>query len=202
MTVERTRRIMMKTNNRLTQILAAAVGCLVIVMSGYAQHTEKAKIEATAQAGIVADRGTHAWLAGSVGTAVADKVFAFGEMSWIPLGGSSVTVTGPGGFESASSGRILTFMAGAHYQFEKQKSFIPYAGASLGVVHGSGSTSQTIGGVTTETSFSTSDFYMGLSGGARYYVNDHWGFKPELTWFVGSNKFVRFGGGVFYQFGQ
>jgi opacity protein-like surface antigen len=194
---------MMKTNNRLTQIIAAAVGCLVIVMSGYAQSTEKGKLEATAQAGIVADIGTHASLAGSLGTAVSDKVFAFGEMSWIPLGGSSVTVTGPGGgFESASSGRILTFMAGAHYQFEKQKSFIPYAGASLGLVHGSGSSTQTIGGVTTETSFSSDNFYMGLTGGARYYVNDKWGFKPELTWFVGTNKFVRFGGGIFYQFGQ
>src|SRR5262245_33058240 len=131
---------MMKTNNRLTQIIAAAGGCLVIVMSGYAQSTEKGNIEAQAQARIGAGNGKHASLGGSVGTAVADKVFAFGEFSWIPIGGASTTVTGPGGtIESASSGRFMTFMVGAHYQFEKQKSFIPYAGGSLGVVHASGS---------------------------------------------------------------
>jgi opacity protein-like surface antigen len=194
---------MMKTNNRLTQIIAAAIGCLVIVMSGYAQSTEKGKVEATVQAGIVADIGTHASLAGSAGTAVSDKVFAFGEFSWIPTGSGNTTVTFPGGVIGAEfSGRLLTFMAGAHYQFQKQKSFIPYAGASLGLVHLGGSSTTTNNGTTTTTSFSSDNFYMGLMGGARYYVNDHWGFKPELTWFLGDNSFVRFGGGLFYQFGQ
>ena len=41
-----------------------------------------------------------------------------------------------------------------------------------------------------------------LSGGGRYYASDRWGFKPELTLFVGSNTFVRIGGGIFYQFGK
>jgi opacity protein-like surface antigen len=194
---------MMKRNNRFTQIIAAVVGCFVIATSGYAQQTERGKLEATGQLGVVTGIGTHVSLGTSIGTAVSDRVFAFGEFSWIPLGGASTTIQSPNNFfELATGGRILSFMAGAHYQFRQTRSFIPYAGASLGVVHGSGSTTQTIGGTTTSTSFSNDSFYVGLSGGARYYMNDNWGFKPELTIFAGDDAFVRFGGGIFYQFGQ
>jgi len=193
----------MKTNNRLTQIIAAAVGCFVIATSGYAQNTEIGKVEATGQVGIVGGIGTHASLGLSGGTALNDRVFAFGEFSWIPLGGASITTTSPNSFfELATSGRILTFMAGAHYQFRETRKFIPYAGGALGLVHGSGSTTQTIGGTTTETNFSNDNFYVSLGGGARYYVNDRWGFKPEIMVFVGDDSFVRFGGGIFYQFGR
>jgi hypothetical protein len=43
---------------------------------------------------------------------------------------------------------------------------------------------------------------MSIGGGARYYVKDRWGFKPELMVFAGEDSFVRLGVGMFYQFGQ
>lgn len=193
----------MKTNNRLTPIIAAAVGCLLIATLGYGQNTEIGKLEATAQAGIVGGIGTHASLGISAGTAVNDKVFVLGDLSWIPLGGSSTTISSPNNFfEVASGGRILTFTAGAHYQLNPNRSFIPYLGGGLGLLHSSGSVTQTLGGVTTETSFHSNDVYLSLGGGARYYVSERWGFKPELMFFLGDESFVRFGAGIFYQFGR
>jgi opacity protein-like surface antigen len=185
----------MKTNNRLTQIIAAAVGCFVIVTSGYAQDTEIGKVEITGQAGIVGGVGTHASLALSGGSAINDRVFVLGEFSWIPLGGASTTVTSPNNFfEVASSGRILTFMAGAHYQFAQTRSLIPYAGGGLGVVHSSGSFTQTNGGVTTETSFG-GDNFREFRWRRTLLRERPLGFKPELMFFFGEESFVRFGAG-------
>jgi hypothetical protein len=33
-------------------------------------------------------------------------------------------------------------------------------------------------------------------------VNERWGFKPELTFFLGDESFVRVAGGIFFQFGR
>lgn len=193
----------MKRNNRLTQMIAAAAGCLVIAASGYAQNLEQGKVEGAAQVGIVADLGTRASLAGSVGTALSDRVFAFGEFGWIPLGGGSISTASPGSFlELANSGRVLTFMFGGHYAFDESHSVIPYLGAAIGGVHQSASFTRTEGGVSTTTTASRGNFYVNLSAGARYYVKDNWGLKPEVTWFVGDDNFIRFGGGVFYTFGR
>ena len=192
---------MRKRNHALAKFIATAIGCLTIAASGYAQKLEKGYVETTGQVGIVTGIGTHASLSGSIGTAVTDRVVAFGEFGWIPLGGTNVTtITTPGntlGF--TSSGRILTFMGGAHYYFRETRSFIPYAGGALGLVHGSGSTSQTVGGITAQSSFTTNHLYVSFGGGARYYVTDRWGFKPEFMIFAGDDTFFRFGAGAFYQ---
>ena len=190
---------------RVKQIIAATAICLVIAASGYAQGMDKGQAEVTGQVGVVAGVGTHASFAGSGGVAVTDKVFVFGEFGYIPAGGGSGSVsTGTSGFEFASSGKLVTFMAGAQYGFTEQRSFIPYAGAALGVVHSGFKVSSTVNGVKTEIEASGNDLAVSFGGGARYYVNDRWGFKPELMIFVsGEDKnFVRFSGGIFYQFGR
>jgi hypothetical protein len=185
---------------RLVTVLAV---CVFLTSAGYAQSMEKGQVEVTGQAGLVAGIGEHASLGASLGAAANERVFVLGEFSWIPLGGASTSGTSPGGsFEFASSGRILTFMMGAQYQLRETRSFVPYVGGALGVVHGSGSFTSTIGGSTTQTSFSNSDFYVSFGGGARYYVSDRWGFKPEFMIFAGDDTFFRFGGGIFYQFGR
>src|SRR5262245_11358665 len=121
---------MAKRTHPLMHIVAAAIACLALVSSGFAQKLEKGQVEGTGQVGIVTGIGTRASLAASAGTALTDRVFAFGEFGWIPLGGSSsVSSTTPGnsfGFET--SGRLLTFMGGAHYQFDETHSLVPYAG--------------------------------------------------------------------------
>jgi hypothetical protein len=194
----------LKKNNRLMQVMAAAVACLVVASSGYAQQLDKGSIETTGQVGIATGIGTQASFAGTVGTAVTSKVFVLGEFGWIPLGGANASGSTPGGsfFELSTGGKVLSFMAGAQYQFNETRSFVPYAGAALGLVHSSGSVESTVGGSVQNVSTSSNNFYVSFGGGARYYVKDRWGFKPEFMIFAGDDTFFRFGAGIFYQFGR
>jgi opacity protein-like surface antigen len=193
----------MKRNKRLMQIIATAACCLVFAVSGFGQEMEKGQVEATGQVGVVAGVGTHVSFAGSLGWAVTDRVFGFGELGYAPLGGASGSVQGPGGgFQFASDGHILSFMVGAQYQLRPQGAFIPYGAAALGGVRFSGSSTTTVNNQTTQLEFSSGHFYAAFGGGARYYVSDRWGFKPELMFFAGEDSFVRFGAGLFYQFGR
>ena len=193
----------LKNNKRFMQIIAAAVGCLVLATSGYAQQLEKGKVEATGHVGLALGVGTRAAFAGTLGGAINERVFVLGEFGYIPLGGANISGVTPGGpFEFDSGGKILSFMAGAQYQFNSQRSFVPYAGAALGVVHSSGETESTVGSVTQNISVTRNDFFVSFGGGARYYVKDRWGFKPEVMIFAGKDSFVRVGVGMFYQFGQ
>jgi Outer membrane protein beta-barrel domain len=193
----------LKKNNRLMQVIAAAVTCLVVASSGYAQQLLKGKFETTGQVGIATGIGTQASFAGTLGKVVKDNVLVLGEFGWIPLGGANASGSVPGGsFDISSGGRVLTFMAGAQYQFRETRSFVPYAGAALGIVDSSGGFEGTIGGSNQNVNSSRSDFYVSFGGGARYYVKDSWGFKPEFMIFAGDNTFFRFGGGIFYQFGR
>jgi opacity protein-like surface antigen len=188
-----------KTNDCIKRTVAGVVGCLLLAASGYAQTLEKGEVEATGQVGIVTGIKTHASFAASAGKAITDRIFAQGEFGYIPLGGTSFTVPG-GGPQFSSGGSVMSFMGGAQYQFSERNSFIPYAGGAVGIVRFSGSVTSTSGGTTTTADASDSDFYVSLSGGARYYVKDRWGFKPEFTIFAGDDTFFRFGVGFFYQF--
>ena len=190
-------------SNQVKKALAVAVVCLLLTVSGYAQSLEKGEVEGTGQVGIVTGIETHASFAGSLGKAVTDNIFALGEFGYVPMGGASASGNSPtGGFNIDAGGRLLTFMVGAQYQFNQKGYFVPYAGAGLGFVHASGNFTSTVGGSTTNLDFSDTDFYASFVGGARYYVKDNWGLKPELTIFAGSNTFFRFAAGVFYQFGR
>jgi hypothetical protein len=194
----------MRKTYRWIVFVLTLLDCFAHTELGYAQNLEKGDAEATAQIGLVAGVGTHASLNGNVGTAVTDKVFAFAELGWIPLGGTSASFnTIPGAnINFKSGGRILSFMAGAQYQLREMTSFTPYAVGALGLVHASQNVSQTLGGTTTNVSVSNSNFYVGVGGGARHYFNESWGFKPELMIFLGKDTFFRFGAGFFYEFGS
>ena len=183
----------------------AQVGLVIFASSwatrtSYGQDLEKSEVEATAQVGLVSGIGTHGSLAGTIGTAVTDHVFGFGEFSYIPLGGGTVDAFG---FRSGGSAKAYGFNLGAQYLFRKSGSVAPYAGAGLGVLHSSVNYSSTVGGTTTTLSASGTDAYLSLSGGVRYYLKEEgWGFKPELTVFAGPNTYIRLGVGIFYQFGR
>ena len=189
----------MKRNDLLKKAFAGVVSCLLLAATGYAQSLEKGDMEMTGQVGIVTGIKTHASFAASAGKAVTDRVFALGEFGYIPMGGTSISTTG---FQFSSGGKVMSFMGGAQYGFTEKKSFIPYAGGALGVVHSSGSVETTVNGQTTTTDVSNSDFYVSFGGGARYYVKDRWGFKPEFMIFAGNDSFFRFAVGMFYRFGR
>ena len=191
----------MKKNNRLMQVVAAAVACLAVASSGYAQQLDKGKVEVSGQVGVAAGIGTQAAFAGSVGTAIKDNLLVLGEIGWVPLGGADASGSSSGNpFQFSAGGKVLSFMAGAQYQFSAKSSFVPYAGLAMGVVYTSGDVQSTVGGVTQSADFNRGDFYVSIGGGARYHIKDNWGFKPEFTIFAGDNTFFRFGAGVFYQF--
>ena len=193
----------MKKNNCLMQVIAAAVVCLVVAPSGYAQQLDKGSVETTGQVGIATGIGTHASFAGTVGTAVSKSVFVLGEFGWIPTGGANASGSTPAGsFQFDTGGNVFSFMGGVQYQFKQTHSFVPYGGLAFGLVHSSGSVESTVGGSTQNVYESSDHFYVSFGGGARYYVKDRWGFKPELMVFGGDDTYFRFGVGMFYQFGR
>jgi hypothetical protein len=158
---------MKKDHRVLTSVAAAVIGCLLVTGVGYGQEMEKGQVEATGFAGVVTGIDTHATLGGSLGVAVNERVFAYGEFSYIPLG--SFSFSGPSGSISGSA-RALNFNGGAQYLFNRTNSVVPYAGAGLGLLHTTGGGSTTIGGVTLGSSGSGTDFFFNFGGGLRYSV--------------------------------
>jgi hypothetical protein len=142
----------------------------------------KGKAEVTGFGGFVAGVGTHGTVGGSAGVPLSERLFVHGELSYIPL---SSRVTG------------LNFNAGAHYAFDnvaQNPRIVPYLGGGLGFLR----TSADIGPIDA----SDTSFYVNFGGGARYYVDDRWGFRPELMIFAGDETYVRIAIGVFFQFGR
>jgi len=168
---------------------------------GYGQDMEQGQIEATGQIGFVTGIGTHGAFGGSFGAALNERVLAFGEFLYIPLGSSTEHILG---VDRSVSARAFNFDAGLQYQFRKHGSMVPYAGVGLGVLHSTASipNSFSFQGLNFSAGGSSNDFYANLGAGVRYYVSEQWGFRPEFTIFAGPSTFVRIGGGVFYEFGK
>ena len=180
-------------------VLTALVVCIGMSAASYAQ--EPREIEANAQVGIVSGIGTHGSFGGGMGVALAPRIRGYGEFSYIPLGGSSDSVP-PLGIQVGGSARAYNFNVGGQYELSRSGSIAPYAGAGLGVLHTSTSYSSSIGSTTVSGSGSSSDVYFNVGGGLRYFVNERWGWRPEVMVFAGSNTYVRVGGGIFYRFGR
>lgn len=191
--------------NNIFQIRSAFLitlfGLFIVSTAGYSQDMERGQIEATGQVGFVTGIGTHGAFGGSAGAALNEHVLAFGEFLFIPLGSSTVRVLG---VNQNVSARGYNFDGGIQYQFRKHGSMVPYAGVGMGLLHSSASISNSFSfqGFNFSTGGSSNDFYVNLGGGARYYVSEQWGVRPEFTIFAGPNTFVRIGAGVFYEFGK
>jgi hypothetical protein len=181
--------------------LIATFGLLIMTSPGYAQDVKQGQLEATGQIGFVSGIGTHGAFGGSFEGALNEHVIAYGEFLYIPLGSSRVAVLGVSRNVSA---RAYNFDGGLQYQFRKQGALVPYGSMGLGLLHSSASISNTFSfqGFDFSAGGTSNDFYVNLGAGARYYVTEQWGFRPEFTVFVGPNSFVRLGAGVFYQFGK
>ena len=183
-----------------TQVLRISVGCLLTAGMAFGQGIEKGQVEATGQLGLVGGIGTHGSFGASIGSAVTDRIIALGEVSYIPLGSSSFTSLG---LTTKASANAIDVNATGHYQFQKKGSIVPYAGGGIGVLHASASSSTNIqnvniGSFSFSSGGSSTDFYVNLGGGLRYYSAGKWGFRPELMIFAGSNTFVRLSVGIFY----
>jgi opacity protein-like surface antigen len=136
-------------------------------------------------------------LGGSYGKAVTDKILVLGELSYISGGSASGTAAGT---TFKASAHALGVGLGLHYNFngvfKSNPNLVPYAGAGIGVLRYSASSSG--GGFSASASDSSLFFQFG--GGLRYYVRPNWGLRPEVMIFAGKDTFVRAAVGIFYQF--
>src|SRR5262245_42080703 len=174
-------------------VFGAIVICVAMSAASYAQ--EPRQIEADAQVGIVSGIGTHGSFGGGIGVELTPRILGYGEFSYIPLGGTSSTVVAPLPVQTEGSARAFNFNVGGRYDFSRSVSMAPYAAFGVGILRSSSSFSSSFGGTTISGSGSSNDFYFNIGGGLRYYVNDRWGWRPEVMVFAGSNTYVRLGGG-------
>jgi hypothetical protein len=159
-------------------------------------------VEVSGNLGVVSGIGSHGSFGGSIGAPIADHLLLSGDLSYIPMGGSSVTLNGA---TTSSSAKAINFNGNLQYQFKAIRSaraVVPYAGAGVGFLHSAFSSSSTLPGSSFNISGGSTDLYFNFGGGLRYYVNERWGFRPEFMVFAGSTTYVRFAGGVFYKFGE
>jgi hypothetical protein len=176
---------------RLVVILA------VVVMMGIPSYGQN--FEVSGNLGVVSGIGSHGSFGGSIGAPITKNLILSGDLSYIPMGGASVTVLGS---SISSSAKAFNFNGNLQYQFKPLHTTVPYAGAGLGFLRSSFSSSNNLGGASMNVQGSSMDMYFNVGGGLRYHVKDHWGFRPEFMVFAGPNTYVRFAGGIFYQFGE
>ena len=180
------------------RLLVMAAFVVVTSVPSYGQAL--GNFEATANLGVVGGIGSHASFGGSIGAPITDNLILSGDLSYIPMGGGTVTFFGS---TTSSSAKALNFNGNLQYQFKPTHSVVPYAGGGLGFLRSSVSSSSNIPGQgPVNVSASSTDVYVNVGGGLRYYVKERWGIRPEFMIFAGSNTFVRFAGGIFYQFGE
>src|SRR5262249_6458313 len=143
--------------------------------------------------------GSHGSFGGSLSAPISDHLVLAGDLSYIPMGGASVTV---GNITTSSSANAFNFNGNLQYQFKALRATVPYAGGGLGFLRSSFSTSSNIPGTNFNVQGSSTDMYFNAGGGLRYYVKERWGFRPEVMVFAGSTTYVRLAAGLFYQFGE
>jgi hypothetical protein len=174
---------------------------LVVVTSIASYGQSVGNMEVSGNLGVVSRiGGSHGSFGGSIGAPVTDRLILSGDLSYIPMGGGSVTALGS---TTRSSAKAFNFNGNLQYQFNPFRGgTVPYAGAGLGFLHSSFDASSNVVGSGFNISGSSTDLYFNVGGGLRYYVKERWGFRPEFMVFAGSNTYVRFAGGFFYQFGE
>jgi hypothetical protein len=156
--------------------------------------------------------GTHPAAGGSVSYLVGQGLRVFGEFSYAPGAGASVSGTSSGvSFQATASEKLYNYGGGVDYSFGRSERVVPYMLVALGAgrLSASGSGTASSGANTANVNLSTAvnGFNYGVGGGVRIYAGKHWGIKPEFryqrfTASAGSQNEMYFTGGVFYQFGK
>jgi Outer membrane protein beta-barrel domain len=169
-----------------------------VMVASVASLYGQGNMEVTGHLGIVSGIGSHGSFGGSLGIPVTNNLILSGDLSYIPMGGGSVTA---GGSTTSSGARAFNFNGTLQYLFKETHAIGPYAGAGLGFLHSSFDSSSNVS-PSFNVAGSSTDLYFNIGGGFRYFVNDRWGFRPEFMVFAGPNTYVRLEGGIFYRFGE
>src|SRR5215468_8362901 len=93
-------------------------------IASYGQKIVPGNIEVTGNLGVVGGMaGSHGSFGGSLGAPVSDRLILSGDLSYIPLGGSSVTLLGS---TTRSSAKAFNFNGNLQYQFKPTREVVPY----------------------------------------------------------------------------
>jgi len=177
-----------------------AVGIVSVPLA--AQTSHKGRIAVMSSAGFVTGLGgTHGALSGGALAALTDQFWLSGEVMYVPLGGESLDFVE---VQSEFNARAIGFNFGGQYELNRSNKLKPYFGAGVGLIHSSSDSSvtATVAGFDLSSGSSDTNAFLSLSGGARYYMSERFGFQPDLTLFLGHRTFARLSGGVFFQFGK
>jgi hypothetical protein len=179
-------------------------GALLLSASAFAQ--EEGKVEVAAFGGasyVTGGQGVHPLFGGSVDTRVVDHLRVFGEFSIMPLASATESMSG---VVASGSEKLTSFGGGLDYGFGSSKRVVPYVLLAVGDGRLSASATANGGGYSVSVGMASNSIYFGVGGGARIYIGEHWGIKPEVRVerYGISNVFstVAFTAGLFYQFGQ
>lgn len=94
--------------------------------------------------------------------------------------------------------RLYDINATLHIQSPREfKRFKPYGLLSIGLQHASFETRTTEEPNVIYVRDSTDNFGFATGGGARYYMSDSWGFRPEVRVCISARTYVRLSIGVF-----
>jgi Outer membrane protein beta-barrel domain len=190
------KKMMLNVPKLAGQLIVMTAFVVVATLASYGQSIVPGNVEVTGHLGIISGIGSHGSFGGSIGAPVTDRLILSGDLSYIPFGGGSVRILGS---TTTTSSKAFNLNGNLQYQFKPLHASVPYAGAGLGFLHSSFDASSS-GSVVAQGG--STDLYFNVGGGLRYYVRDRWGFRPEFMIFAGSNTYVRFAGGIFYQFGE
>jgi opacity protein-like surface antigen len=98
---------------------------------------------------------------------------------------------------------LIEATAGVQYQVPLRESKVaPFAGVGIGLARSRLALQESTFNIL-NLNFSDNHFTFNFGGGARVYLSNHWGLRPELKYaHIPGESWVRTSVGLFYQFGK
>jgi len=171
----------------------------------WAADPEEGKLEATVFGGGTRygqQLGTHAIVGGAFGVNANHHLQLFGEFSYVPLGSATASYSG---VSASASEKMLDFGGGVLASFGGSR-VRPYVLGAFGDGHDSVAGTGSAAGYSVSVSTSANSVYAAVGGGARVFLGQSWGLRPEFRY----QRYLQNGGlnvatftmGFFFGFGK
>ncbi len=166
---------------------------------GWCQTGDPESAEVAAYVGGLFGLGAHPYVGASAGLAAGRHVICVGDISWAPLGGYTIR-TRPAS-QMIQESRLYDFNFSAHVQIPINKKFAPYAILGPSVLWNNFTTTTVASsGQGVRVSDNNVNFGFHTGAGARYYVRNDWGIRPEVRVVISNKTYVVASLGFFYTF--
>jgi hypothetical protein len=191
-------------NGRRRGISILILCLLVLTTPSFAQSGDSDTGEVAAFGGGVFGIGTHAAVGASSGVAFSKYGIGLIEVAFSPLGDQTVRRRiGP----RPENSKLFDFNFSVHIRIPVKQRFAPYAIVGGGLLFDKFKVVPTVGPPpetgeppTVQPAFSVDEANFGFhtGGGARYYIREDWGIRPEFKVIVSNRTYTRFTVGIFY----